>query len=722
MDPTMRPLLGVPVVIGNGEAVFYVGDEKVTIAAPETLMRAIAELSDGSKTVEDIVATLESKWAREPLLGLLNELHVRSLLVDYRFFAESAWRMAQNPSTLLPVLTETEVDAVRDSAQARHLSGRPPNLTSSGSSTLRSLLSRRVSTRNFSGESIAYQHIVDMAWSAYGMTCDEHRTVPSAGALYPLTMHVAILQDMEELSRGVYEIYVGTEESIGFTRVSDDAPKFVRAFADPLMVENASGVFAFSGSFRVAGEKYGNRGMLYVPLEAGHAAQNVHLAATELGVACVEIGGFAESLLADALCLEDHYQPLTTILFGVEAVGQPGEALKTHWVTPMAQNYRPPFTIALARVDERLTEDWSYGRDSSPTLAQIKAHSEAREWAACGSAPDTLVKARFNDLDTAVDPRSIISFHPSQYRVKGFPFTRFDTDLDYLWTQGRDEMSGDAVHILADLVYFTVESDAPPYAYANSSGVAAHPDRQRAMETATLELVERDSFMSAYFASLILPTISNHSVNLEIRKRIEELEKAGFNVWIKDQTLDLAPAIAVFAQNEELAFTTCASCSRFDPAMALEHALMEVEAAVLARLQNGPSAFIHPEKVAMPLDHGALYEQERFFRRADFMARTGEIIELERAALGAACNWESLTTRFADNGWPHLTVSLALADSFGGNKGLNIIRSIVPGMVPMTFGYRQEPAGMRRLYEIKKKLGQGELSYKSLRRFPHPFA
>ena len=718
----MRPLLGVPAVIGNGRSIFYVADEKVTIEAPEQLMQSIAELCDGSKTIEQIVHELEPRWAHKPLIGLLEELHRRLLLVDYRFFAESAWRMAENPSSLLPELTEDEVDTIRGRAQARHSVNPPQRLFGVTSSTLKNLIVQRQSVRNFSGKSATHQQIVDMAWSAYGATSDNRRAVPSAGALYPLTVHVAILQDSEKLARGVYEVFLGSEDAVGFTPVSDDVFKFLRAFADPFMTEKAAGAFVISGSFRVSGEKYGNRGMLYVPLEAGHSAQNVHLAATELGVSCVEIGGFAESLLSDALCLPEGHQPLTTILFGSEPESVPSESLKTHWVTPIAGEYRPPFTIALARVDEVLTEDWSYGRDKSPLMARTKAHSEAREWAACGSAPDTLVRARLCDLDYAVNPRSIVSFHPSQYRVQGFPFTRFCEEGKYLWAEGREELSGKPVHVLADLVYFTVNTEMPPYAYANSSGVAAHPDRHQAVETATLELVERDAFMCAYFASLTLPTISNDSVPNEIRRRIADLEKVGFKIWIKDHTLDLAPVISIFAQSDDLAFTTCASCSRFSPFMALEHALMEVEAAVLARLQNGASAHVNPKDVAMPLDHGALYEQRRFFLKADFMFRTGETTSLARACLGAARNWSALLDRFSSKAWVLFTVPLELPDSYGGNQGLSIIRSLVPGMVPMTFGYRQEPAGMKRLHEIKTELGQGELNYRDLPRFPHPFA
>jgi len=84
--------------------------------------------------------------------------------------------------------------------------------------------------------------------------------------------------------------------------------------------------------------------------------------------------------------------------------------------------------------------------------------------------------------------------------------------------------------------------------------------------------------------------------------------------------------------------------------------------------------------------------------------------------------WHGLLDRFSANGWHLFTVPLYLSKEYGGNGELRIIRSIVPGMVPMTFGFRQEPAGMERIYAVAKEFGNIELSYRELTKFPHPFA
>lgn len=63
-----------------------------------------------------------------------------------------------------------------------------------------------------------------------------------------------------------------------------------------------------------------------------------------------------------------------------------------------------------------------------------------------------------------------------------------------------------------------------------------------------------------------------------------------------------------------------------------------------------------------------------------------------------------------------------LSDKYSENGNLHIIRSIVTGIVPMTFGYRQEPGGVERLYTIAYEFGGVSLSYANITKFPHPFA
>ncbi len=736
MEKSFLPLFTAPSIILNRKTTFHKINEKVVVEAPSKLIRQLIEICDGTRVFNDVVQVLKDEWDEHSIRSLVEELRRRKVLVDSRYISDTAWKAIENPSHFQSILTDNDVALLVEQARNRQRSGLPDKTYQVSTSSFGQILERRQSVRCFSGESVEFQNIIRMLWSGYGeisfsenidIETNCRKTVPSAGAMYPLMISMALFKDTEELHPGIYNVWMGAPKTVGFNLVSRDIDRFVRSFADPMVLEKTHGVIVVSGSFHATGEKYGNRSILYVTLEAGHVAQNILIAASESKVATVEIGGFIEELLAEAIELKNNYRPLTAIVFGQEEkitqvnISKQETNIEVDWAIPMAGQYRLPFTTAFARVSSIIDKDWSCGRAVSPKLAQIKATAEAREWAACGSISDLLVQAKFADLETAIDPRHIIKFHPAQYRLKGFPFKPFSKEIEYAWVEGKDELLGSKVHILADCVYYPFSPQAPRYAHASSSGVAAHPEKQQAIKNGVLELVERDAFMIFYLAQIFSPTVSEKTLPNGIQGRINNLRKIGFDVWIKDYSIDLAPVVFIFIQNEDIAFTTCAGCSNFNIEEALDHALMEIESSVLCRLANGASKPIELSKVHLPCDHGRLYEQRRFFRKADFLKYSQNLVAFQEVGQRVAQSWQELLNRFVAKGWSLVTVTLNLADEFGGNSGLHIVRSIVPGMVPISFGYREVPCAMERVYRVAKEIGGLSISYRNMPTFPHPY-
>jgi ribosomal protein S12 methylthiotransferase accessory factor len=176
----------------------------------------------------------------------------------------------------------------------------------------------------------------------------------------------------------------------------------------------------------------------------------------------------------------------------------------------------------------------------------------------------------------------------------------------------------------------------------------------------------------------------------------------------------------VFAQNTKLPFTTCAAASSFDPEDALDHALKEVESAVFCKLFDYPTnrAEIKPQRVRLTSDHGTLYEQRHYFRCADFFhggPQEGRLAKMKAAAL----DWADLTSRFATRGMSILAVDLGTEEA----GTLRIAKVFVPGLIPISFGFREEPCGMDRIFSVPvfMKLRRNRLNYGQLNRFPHPY-
>ena len=65
--------------------------------------------------------------------------------------------------------------------------------------------------------------------------------------------------------------------------------------------------------------RYGSRGVRYVHMEAGHAAQNIYLQATALGLGTVAVGAFGDEQVRKALRLEEQLKPLYIMPVGKPA-------------------------------------------------------------------------------------------------------------------------------------------------------------------------------------------------------------------------------------------------------------------------------------------------------------------------------------------------------------------------------------------------------------------
>jgi SagB-type dehydrogenase family enzyme len=63
-------------------------------------------------------------------------------------------------------------------------------------------------------------------------------------------------------------------------------------------------------------DRYGDRGTRYVHLEAGHAAQNLCLQATALGLGAVTVGAFSDEHVKKVLHMAADEEPLYVIPIG----------------------------------------------------------------------------------------------------------------------------------------------------------------------------------------------------------------------------------------------------------------------------------------------------------------------------------------------------------------------------------------------------------------------
>jgi len=170
-------------------------------------------------------------------------------------------------------------------------------------------LAQRRSVRVYSEANLSLLDVAQLLWAAQGITAPGGgRTAPSAGALYPLELYLAV-GAVDGLDTGVYR-YWPEKHELAKVKTGDARAALAAAALNQDCVEDAAIDLVFAGVYERTTGRYGDRGIQYVHLEAGHAAQNVYLQAEALELGTVVIGAFDESEVARVLGLEEQSTPL----------------------------------------------------------------------------------------------------------------------------------------------------------------------------------------------------------------------------------------------------------------------------------------------------------------------------------------------------------------------------------------------------------------------------
>jgi ribosomal protein S12 methylthiotransferase accessory factor len=726
------PLFAAPALVVGDRVQCRLPDRAVELQAPSRLLRELIPLCDGRSSWPEIRDRIGGRWHKDDLAALARRMFELGVLVDADDLASHVWRYVKNPRQVGALDSGPLARDRRLAEERRRPRGavyRAPGFR------LRQLLERRASVRTFGETPVPRREILKILWAAYGLLKNHgghreampRRSVPSAGRLYPLVLSLVVLRDGGGLRRGVYSATSHAGGRIALEWLSGETGRFFRAVAEPTILLHAHAALVISGRFMATARRYGARSISYVSIEAGHAAQNAMLAALDAGVASAEFGGFFEERMRDAMALPRDATPLSMVVLGAP----PGrdelrrererERFEFRWLEHPASGYRLPYELAAARLGGQPW--WSWGRSLDPVDAYTKAVAEALERRGCEVAR-SLYEARIGDLKNAIPPTEIVAYSEGQSRDRTFPYARFDPAARYLWKDGTDYVSGVKVPVVADCVYYAVAFPGRRklLTEASSSGVAGYTTVEGAIERAALELVERDAFMLAWLCRLDTPRIDPRSFPAHIKARIALLEAAGFRVVAKDISRELAPAVLAFAQSAERCITAVGAASGFDREAALSTALMEVEAALAQRLAaDKPTPRVRPSQVSGPSDHGNLYAQKQYFRRADFLAAASRSVPLSGIGPGTAKSWPRLLDTIFEQGMRLIAVDVTPenASLSQGRVPFHVYRTIVPGLVPLSFGYRTEALGMPRLLELAKRSRTAPGSLRNP--LPHPF-
>lgn len=154
------------------------------------------------------------------------------------------------------------------------------------------VIKERRSVRDFRDAPISNFDLSQLLWASQGITQEIQgtglRTVPSAGALYPIETYL-VINAISEIEPGIYHYAVETHE-LEQLKLGDFRTPIARAALDQEVAHYARVVFVWTAIFERSRWKYKQRAYRYIYLDAGHSAQNVALSAVALGLSSCQIG------------------------------------------------------------------------------------------------------------------------------------------------------------------------------------------------------------------------------------------------------------------------------------------------------------------------------------------------------------------------------------------------------------------------------------------------
>jgi len=169
-----------------------------------------------------------------------------------------------------------------------------PQPRTEGGQGLWGVVQARRSVRDFRRAALTREQLSQLLWATQGVTARERgqafRAAPSAGACYPIDTYV-VANRVEGLDAGLYRHDVEGASLVRLRR-GDLSGAIAAACLDQEMAAEAAAVFAWVAVPARSKGRYRERAYRYLYLDAGHIGENLHLAATALGLGCCAIGAF----------------------------------------------------------------------------------------------------------------------------------------------------------------------------------------------------------------------------------------------------------------------------------------------------------------------------------------------------------------------------------------------------------------------------------------------
>lgn len=329
-------------------------------------------------------------------------------------------------------------------------------------------------------------------------------------------------------------------------------------------------------------------------------------------------------------------------------------------------------------------------------------------------------------------------FAASQYARPDWPFRPLTERSEIWWAEGRSLATGEPRFVPAAFIYvpYRATSEDEWLGPGTSTGMASGPSWPTACASGLLEVCERDAFMITWLNRLSRPRLRVAPTSALGREVSRVLARRRGRVTFVDLTNDLAIPTVLAVMETRLhgrPVRTMGAAARPRYEAAAAKALLEA-CSDLGRLQvvlEGPLRDWRPRADFSDVNdfaaHSQVYLDPELQPVLDFLTASPEERELggphELPIGDPDALLRALVARVAACGLDPVAVALTTRDL--AELGVDVVKVVVPGAVPLPPDHRWQWLAHRRVYEVPRRIGARDRDAapdELLLDHPHPFA
>lgn len=332
----------------------------------------------------------------------------------------------------------------------------------------------------------------------------------------------------------------------------------------------------------------------------------------------------------------------------------------------------------------------------------------------------------------AVQPEKFALFSSKQYKDENFPFSPFTNDTKINWVNGFSLISERETIVPAQMVFlpYRYRKDETIISYPTSTGLSCRSSLEEAILYGLYEVIERDAFILFWMSRPDVPKLRTDRLD-----KLENLFRQRFNLqnwkyFICDITSDIFVPIFFTLALGEMDFGTAVcvgASSNLSSLKAVSKSLLEsAQATSFLLYKLGEEKKLYKEDFSDVKDfddHGEFYTRMPEYQFVfDFITDSNNFIveeNLEELSTGSIVgDIKRILSILREKKMDVIIVNLTTSDV--KDIGFNVVKVIVPQLIPLHGNHNFPFKGSKRLVEVPKKWGK-KLAEKELNLFPHPF-